>query len=65
MVIDYAPKKQANCPGFSGVAPIDRPGVQAEARLQNRADLVGAKRRPLQALVRPTRPYFFNRPMQC
>jgi len=37
--------------GFSGGAPISREGGQAESRCQNRHDLVGAKRRPLQARV--------------
>ena len=32
---------------------LDREGSQHDSSLQNRPDLVGAKRRPLQALVRP------------
>ena len=37
--------------GFSGGVPIDWEGSRAESSFQNRRDLVGAKRRPLQALV--------------
>jgi hypothetical protein len=37
--------------GFSGGALIDREGNRADSIFQNRADLGGAKRRPLQARV--------------
>jgi len=37
--------------GLSGGAPLDREGCRADSWFQNRRDLVGAMRRPLQALV--------------
>jgi len=37
--------------GFSGGALIDREGSRADSNFQNGRDLVGAKRRPLQARV--------------
>jgi hypothetical protein len=40
---------------FSGGAPLDREGFRAESNCQKRPDLVGAQRRPLQALVGPER----------
>src|SRR6266511_3049564 len=38
--------------GISGGAPIDREGGRADSSFQKSSDLVGAKRRPLHALVR-------------
>ena len=43
--------KPLNALGFSGGAPRDREGGRADSRFQNGLDLVGAKRRPLEALV--------------
>jgi hypothetical protein len=40
-----------NAPGFSGGALIERYSYQADSNLQNRHDLAGAERRPLQAIV--------------
>jgi len=42
-----------NALGISGGAPVDREGGRVDSRFQNRADLGGAKRRPLHALVGP------------
>jgi hypothetical protein len=47
---DHIPQ-QPNGLGFSGGAPIDWEGNRADSWFQNRADLAGAKRRPLQARV--------------
>ncbi len=45
--------KRPNVLRFSGGAVIDREGVRAASSRQNGPDLVGAQRRPLQALVGP------------
>jgi len=42
---------RANGLGISGGAPVDREGGWTASTLQNSYDLVGAKRRPLHALV--------------
>jgi hypothetical protein len=41
--------------GISGGATVDRERGRTDSNLQNRTDLVGAKRRPLHALVGPPR----------
>jgi len=42
-----------NALAFSGGAPIDRQCYRADSKFQNRTDLAGAQRRPLQRLVGP------------
>jgi len=52
-VIVWTGIRRANGLGFSGGAVIDRESYRADSCLQNSNDLVGAKRRPLQARVGP------------